>query len=140
MRVPVRHIWSYYHPAHGWRATDSVTFPITGGRDGGYRGYSMKRQIYPGEWRVEVVTYNGRISAASTSRSWKAPHRTRHCRAGPYPESRGTGNGERGTGENARQDGPCGPILHVPLGQIPMSSIQSASFRADPRPNKSVAK
>jgi hypothetical protein len=60
LRVPVRHVWSYYHPARGWTVTDRISFEIAGGRDGGYRGFTRKRLLFPGEWRVEVETYNGK--------------------------------------------------------------------------------
>ena len=60
VRVPVRHVWSRWSSS-GWMQTDRITFQIAGGRDGGYRGYTAKRGIAPGEWRVEVETEQGRI-------------------------------------------------------------------------------
>jgi hypothetical protein len=59
VRVPVRHIWSRKTP-DGWVRTDSIGFPISGGRDGGYRGYTAKSGMTPGKWRVEVETEGGR--------------------------------------------------------------------------------
>jgi hypothetical protein len=59
VRVPVRHVWSRKTP-HGWVRTDSIGFPISGGREGGYRGYTAKSGITPGKWRVEVETEGGR--------------------------------------------------------------------------------
>jgi len=35
---------------------DTVRFDIVGGRDGGYRGYSFKKNLKPGDWRVDVIT------------------------------------------------------------------------------------
>jgi len=58
VRVPVRHIWSF-HTSKGWKQTDKIGFSISGGRDGGYRGYTVKSGIQPGEWRVEVETDSG---------------------------------------------------------------------------------
>ena len=59
VRVPVRHVWSRKTP-HGWVRTDSIGFPISGGREGGYRGYTAKSGITLGKWRVEVETEGGR--------------------------------------------------------------------------------
>jgi hypothetical protein len=58
VRVPVRHVWSF-HTSKGWKQTDNIGFAISGGREGGYRGYTVKSGIQPGEWRVEVETYRG---------------------------------------------------------------------------------
>ena len=43
----------------GWRVTDRMGFEVAGGRDGGFRWYSRKRTIAPGQWRVDVVTDRG---------------------------------------------------------------------------------
>jgi hypothetical protein len=58
IRVPVRHVWSY-KSAKGWLRTDQIGFQISGGRDGGYRGFTGKTGILLGEWRVEVETFKG---------------------------------------------------------------------------------
>jgi hypothetical protein len=58
VHVPVRHIWSH-KTSRGWKQTDRIRFGITGGREGGYRGYTAKSGIVPGEWRVEVETESG---------------------------------------------------------------------------------
>jgi len=34
---------------------------VVGGRDNGYRGYTFKRHVQPGRWRVEVRTETGRL-------------------------------------------------------------------------------
>jgi hypothetical protein len=56
--VPVRHVWSV-QTANGWKQTDQIAFQIFGGREGGYRGYTVKHGVKPGEWRVEVQTFRG---------------------------------------------------------------------------------
>jgi hypothetical protein len=58
VRVPVCHVWSH-KTAQGWKQTDRIKFEITGGRDGGFRGYTTKSGITPGEWRVIVETESG---------------------------------------------------------------------------------
>lgn len=45
----------------GWVLEDSLSFPITGGRDNGYRGYSYKSAVGPGQWRVDVATAGGQV-------------------------------------------------------------------------------
>jgi hypothetical protein len=59
IRVPVFHVWSH-KTVQGWIQTDRIAFEITGGRDGGFRGYTTKAGITPGEWRVKVETESGR--------------------------------------------------------------------------------
>lgn len=54
------HEWQRYDAAtNQWVTTDTLRFPINGGRDGGYRGYSIKSGITPGKWRVNVKTQYG---------------------------------------------------------------------------------
>ena len=58
----VRHEWEYYSPDAGkWELRNTVHFPITGGRDGGFRGYSFKNNPEEGKWRVTVRTEHGQI-------------------------------------------------------------------------------
>ena len=61
IRVPVHHEWRRYQPGTGWVTTDRIAFAISGGREGGYRGFSNKRLVAPGRWRVEVATEDGAI-------------------------------------------------------------------------------
>jgi hypothetical protein len=60
VRVPVKHVWSY-RTADGWKQTDQIAFRILGGREEGYRGFTAKSGIKPGQWRVEVETNRGQI-------------------------------------------------------------------------------
>ena len=41
--------------------TDKLGFKITGGREGGYRGYTYKRHVQPGEWKIDVKTKEGLV-------------------------------------------------------------------------------
>lgn len=57
LTAPIVHRWSRYDDrSKNWIVTDTLSFPIVGGRDGGYRGYSRKQGVQPGTWRVDVVT------------------------------------------------------------------------------------
>lgn len=60
----IEHEWQRYDEVSGeWRTTDTLLFPINGGRDGGYRGYSYKSDVSPGKWRVNVQTGYGQLIA-----------------------------------------------------------------------------
>ena len=55
------HRWEWFDPATDkWVAQSTVTFSIHGGRDQGYRGYTIKSKPKPGAWRVNIVTDDGR--------------------------------------------------------------------------------
>ncbi len=54
------HRWERYdNDTNAWVASTVVRFPVFGGRDGGYRGYSFKKDLTPGRWRVDVETPGG---------------------------------------------------------------------------------
>ncbi|OHA21321.1 MAG: hypothetical protein A2849_03230 [Candidatus Taylorbacteria bacterium RIFCSPHIGHO2_01_FULL_51_15] len=58
----ILHRWSYLDPSSGeWVSSTVVSFPISGGRNEGYRGYSIKEHVFPGKWRVDVETLRGDI-------------------------------------------------------------------------------
>lgn len=58
--VPIFHEWQYFDDVKNeWKTTDTLQFEVIGGRDGGYRGYSLKMNIFAGEWRVNVITKRG---------------------------------------------------------------------------------
>ena len=40
---------------------DRIPIKISGGREGGYRAYTFKQRLDPGDWRVDVETEDGRI-------------------------------------------------------------------------------
>lgn len=58
----IAHDWQYYDTGLGkWVESGTFSFGITGGRDSGYRGYSVKSNVEPGLWRVDVVTDRGQV-------------------------------------------------------------------------------
>lgn len=58
----IRHHWEYFDDAKGvWVSRSRVEFAIYGGRDGGYRGYSLKNNVESGAWRVRVETTRGQV-------------------------------------------------------------------------------
>jgi hypothetical protein len=58
----ITHEWQRYDTeGEVWNVESVVTFPINGGREGGYRGYSRKVDVKPGAWRVNVLTSYGQL-------------------------------------------------------------------------------
>jgi hypothetical protein len=56
------HRWQRYFPTRkAWVTTDRLGYQITGGRGAGYRGYTYKKNISSGKWRVDVETEEGLI-------------------------------------------------------------------------------
>lgn len=56
------HVWQYYDEGEGsWVTKDTIQFPIIGGRDGGYRGYTLRKNPEDGAWRVNVETSYGQL-------------------------------------------------------------------------------
>jgi hypothetical protein len=57
LKKTVLHRWKWYNEASGeWEIVEDIDYDITGGRDGGYRGYTFKNNVKEGLWQVEVIT------------------------------------------------------------------------------------
>ncbi len=54
------HRWQRYDDKHGWVTHSRIGFALAGGREGGFRGYTYKENLQPGEWKIAVETENGR--------------------------------------------------------------------------------
>jgi hypothetical protein len=62
LREKIVHEWYYYNESkQKWVSSDRLDFYILGGSQGGYRGYSLKRNTQPGDWKVEVKTQSGKV-------------------------------------------------------------------------------
>jgi hypothetical protein len=58
----VFHHWRYYDESQSrWVTRSRLEFPIRGGRDDGYRGYTTKSAMVPGKWEVRVETPRGQV-------------------------------------------------------------------------------
>ena len=77
-RLEIR--WRFYEP-DGWGEPEIIPLPITGGRDKGWRGFSVKAKYKPGRWRVSIMTSDGRelgrIDLTVTPDDSSAPRKTR---------------------------------------------------------------
>ena len=62
LRARIVHHWQTYDPRRKkYISTDKLSYRISGGRAGGYRGYTYKRNAKPGRWRVDVETPKGQV-------------------------------------------------------------------------------
>ena len=61
LSTTIVHHWEWFDPTQRkWVPQSKVTFPIHGGRDAGYRAYSIKSKPRAGDWRVNITTGDGR--------------------------------------------------------------------------------
>ncbi len=66
LNVPVYHRWEKYdEQSSAWQTQALVAFPIAGGRNEGYRGYTVKSALTAGEWRCDVETKGGALIGRS---------------------------------------------------------------------------
>jgi hypothetical protein len=62
LNTQIVHEWEYYDSKNKkWVKTTKIPFSIFGGRNEGYRGYSLKQNLNEGVWRVLTKTSNGQI-------------------------------------------------------------------------------
>ncbi len=62
MRADVFYRWQWFDPKkEAYVMTDLLKYRISGGREGGYRGYTYKRNIREGRWRVDIETETGQV-------------------------------------------------------------------------------
>jgi DUF2914 family protein len=62
LHTTIFHRWQYRaHPGRDFLKTDRIPIAIAGGREKGYRGYTVKQRVVPGDWRVDVETAEGSV-------------------------------------------------------------------------------
>lgn len=67
LKTTVFHEWEAYDESRKeWLPATKVQYAITGGRQEGFRGFSLKTVISPGKWRVSVKTKNGQVIGRTT--------------------------------------------------------------------------
>ncbi|MES2964506.1 MAG: DUF2914 domain-containing protein [Bdellovibrionota bacterium] len=52
--------WQYKDERTGWTNSDAIPLSVVGGRAEGFRGFTVKENYQPGDWRVRVETSDGR--------------------------------------------------------------------------------
>ena len=52
--------WQWKDDARGWMPQDAIPIRIVGGREQGFRGFGVKSNYRPGQWKVQVETTDGR--------------------------------------------------------------------------------
>ncbi|HVV38732.1 MAG TPA: DUF2914 domain-containing protein [Candidatus Paceibacterota bacterium] len=61
LSAPIYHTWERYDQEAGkWVVMSRISFPINGGRDEGYRGFTVSK-VTPGKWRCDIETSNGSL-------------------------------------------------------------------------------
>ncbi|MEK7505661.1 MAG: DUF2914 domain-containing protein [Patescibacteria group bacterium] len=69
LSTPIYHRWELYNREdREWKTKSRVAFPIAGGREEGYRGYTIEDSIEPGDWRCSVETEDGSIIGRTSFR------------------------------------------------------------------------
>ena len=61
LQTTIVHRWEWFDPkTRKWVFQQAIPIAIRGGRESGYRAYSIKSRPKPGDWRVNIVTSDGR--------------------------------------------------------------------------------
>jgi len=62
LNITVVHVWQWYDTEKKtWTTMNKINIPLTGGRDNGYRMFSMKEYVPEGSWRIDSRTSRGQI-------------------------------------------------------------------------------
>ncbi len=62
LNTTVYHHWYFRtNDSRPFTHADRIPIKISGGREGGYRAYTFKQRLNPGDWRVDVETEDGRV-------------------------------------------------------------------------------
>ena len=62
LNLTIVHEWQYYDETQNkWITGSLINLSVLGGRDGGFRTYSMRSNLAPGKWRVNIKTEQGLV-------------------------------------------------------------------------------
>lgn len=69
LETEIVHHWRYFdEETDRWTDAGKISFPIIGGRDDGFRGFTKKSNVFEGAWRVDVETERGQLIGRETFR------------------------------------------------------------------------
>jgi hypothetical protein len=60
LHARIVHEWQWLDASGAWSTQQRVGVPIAGGREDGFRFYTIKTAPRPGQWRVNIITDDGR--------------------------------------------------------------------------------
>jgi hypothetical protein len=60
LKTLIVHDWQWLNPGKGWQSQQRISVGIAGGRDDGFRYYTTKTNPRPGQWQVNIQTFDGR--------------------------------------------------------------------------------
>lgn len=67
LETEIRHRWEKYdEESDSWTTVARIPFPIFGGREEGFRGYTQTSQLSEGKWRCSVETSRGALVGRTT--------------------------------------------------------------------------
>jgi hypothetical protein len=62
LNITIVHEWQHYDEIQKkWVTESKINLPVTGGRDGGFRTYSVRSGLAAGKWRVNIKTEQGQV-------------------------------------------------------------------------------
>ena len=60
LNINIVHEWQHYDiVSHKWKIESTINLSVIGGRDGGFRTYSMRSGLASGKWKVYIKTLQG---------------------------------------------------------------------------------
>lgn len=66
LSTDIYHRWEYKNDSGDWIEHFRTSYPISGGNDGGYRGYTLVKSFNSGIWRCSVETARGQVLGRET--------------------------------------------------------------------------
>ena len=85
LNTTIYHHWFYRSDKNKpFSPADRIPLKISGGREGGYRAYTFKQGLDPGDWRVDIETEDGRVIGRVALRVEDRPERPRSLRTIVY--------------------------------------------------------
>ena len=60
LQTRIVHEWQYLDTEGRWATQQRISVPINGGREGGFRFYTLKTAPRPGQWRVNILSADDR--------------------------------------------------------------------------------